>query len=215
MQCEQARQLFDAYLDGELSPALATELGAHRVQCADCRRSLALLEVTGHLLASDKEPVELSPAFSDRLLACMDTRPAKWVRRFRRTFYVGGPLAAAAVVALAFLGVFDPQGGRVNSKIESVYDILEQPESPLPADDQVGVALDEWTEQARERMDSKRQSGESLHNMLDLTVQQWIDILNENNASPPAAGSSQPPPDDSPAPALAPEPQAKDNGGER
>jgi hypothetical protein len=188
MRCEQARQLFDAYLDGELSPALATELGAHRVQCAECRRALALLEVTGHILASDREPVRLGADFSDRLLACMALRPGRWTLRARRTLYIGGPLAAAAVVALAFIGVFDrPEGQRLGAKEAPPDEIVtqwlleaeEQPATEHPAE----LALDEWSHRARENVDSTRLSGESLHEMLDLTVRQWIDILNEANAA--------------------------------
>ena len=104
MDCNQAKQLFDAFLAGELSVPLATELGAHRVSCADCRRALALLEITGHILATDEDPVRLKSNFTDRLLACVDKPIGRFNRLMRRTIYIGGPMAAAAVVALAFLG---------------------------------------------------------------------------------------------------------------
>jgi Putative zinc-finger len=107
MRCEEARQLFDAYLDGELSPSLATELGVHRVRCAECRRSFALLEVSGHIISSDRDPVTVPDDFSERLLACVDVREHGWVAKVRRTLYFVGPLAAAAVIAMAFLGFFD------------------------------------------------------------------------------------------------------------
>lgn len=107
MRCEQVRQLFDAYVDGELSASQRTELGAHRLQCAECRRELALLEVTGHVLATDRLPAETSAGFTDRLLACIDSPRRRWTHRIRRGLYIGGPMAAAAVVGLAFLGFFD------------------------------------------------------------------------------------------------------------
>ncbi len=107
MRCEQARQLFDAYLDGELSATQSTELGAHRLQCGDCRRALALLEVSGHIVASDRDPVSLRSDFVDRLLACMEAGPARWPYRIRRGLYIAGPVAAAAVIGLAFMGFFD------------------------------------------------------------------------------------------------------------
>lgn len=107
MNCSQARQLFDAYLDGELSNSLVTELSAHRVRCSACRRELALREVTGRVIQLDQEPTALSGDFTDRLLACVESRSNHWLQRARRTIYIGIPLAAAAVVALAFLGFFD------------------------------------------------------------------------------------------------------------
>lgn len=127
MDCEQARQLFDAYLDGELGSALATELGAHRVHCAECRQALALLEVSEHLITSDPERRELGADFTNRLLACMDLPDASWrqtterltrpttesepmVSRLRRGLFWTGVSAAAAMVALAFLGAFDRRG---------------------------------------------------------------------------------------------------------
>lgn len=195
MRCEQARQLFDAYLDGELSPTLATELGAHRVQCSECRRALALLEVSGHIIASDREPVRVGGEFSDRLLACMELRPGRWTLRTRRMLYIGGPLAAAAVVALAFLGVFDRRSELVlgiqeqgiakpvdsSNPLENEDFFGQQPVSST--DDQAERALDEWIQQARENMASKRQSVESLHEMLelDLTILQRLDMLDQAN----------------------------------
>ena len=110
MKCEQAQQLFDAYLDGQLSASQQTELGAHRLHCADCRRALALLEVSGHVLATDRDPVKIGDQFSDRLTACMDVRQAKWSHRLPKFLYVAVPIAAAAVIALAFMGVFDSGG---------------------------------------------------------------------------------------------------------
>ncbi|RME38576.1 MAG: anti-sigma factor, partial [Planctomycetota bacterium] len=54
MRCEDARQLFDAYLDGELSASLRTELKAHCVHCPACRHELAVMELACHLVASDR-----------------------------------------------------------------------------------------------------------------------------------------------------------------
>jgi len=208
MHCEQARQLFDAYLEGELSPALATELGAHRVECGDCRRALALLEVSGHIVSSDREPVQLSSGFSDRLLACMEPKSAWWVQRTRRMLYIGGPLAAAAVVALAFLGVFDRGGIEPASEIEyaPVGTISELFNDADPADDQAEQALDELALQTRESIDAKRQSGEYLQQMLEMTVTQWLDVVDEANAASTADGdppllelpSQSPPPEATP-----------------
>lgn len=194
MQCEQAHQLFDAYLDGELSADLAAELGAHRLRCAECRRALALLEVSGHIIAGDREPVALGGHFSDRLLACMSSRRAMWPRRLRRGITLAAPLAAAAVVAMGFLGFFDTRGGKVAGEKETRS--VREPEefAPLPAganpdgldpaavhsrdeDDPVARALERWIESTRKNLDVTRQRGESLQEALDLTILQWLDIL--------------------------------------
>ena len=77
MNCEQAKNLFDAYLDGELSPSLETEFGAHRISCGHCRHRLALMEVAGHVIRADSGgDVELPDDFTERLLACID-RPRR------------------------------------------------------------------------------------------------------------------------------------------
>ena len=189
MRCEQARQLFDAYLDGELPPALATELGAHRVRCPECRRALALLEVSGHIVASDRDPITIREGFGDRLLACMETPAVRWTRRVRRAMYVAGPLAAAAVIGLAFIGVFDRHDSKVaGEKVEvdappevieseqrGVGEAVRQPGAEATSVDE--RALEEWTEQMRENVRAKIESGESLHDYFDLTVLQMLDIL--------------------------------------
>ncbi len=193
MDCNQARQLFDAFIDGELSVSLATELGAHRVSCADCRRALALLEVTGHILATDEDPVQLKDDFTDRLLACVDKPIGRWSRLMRRTIYIGGPMAAAAVVALAFLGVFDRSHDNLvlhakemapeshneeaeNALFKESELLSEQAENPQEKPDE---RWDEWLQEAQRNIDAKRQSGESLQHMLDLTVVQWLDIIEQ------------------------------------
>lgn len=200
MRCEQARQLFDAYLDGELSPALKTELGAHRVRCAQCRRALALLEVSGHVIQSDVDPVEVCEGFSDRLLACVETSQQRWTHRTRRALYLAGPLAAAAVITLAFLGVFDGRepmvaGEKVEVPAAAQPDPSIQPlvvEAEVDADADATLAgeppLEDWLARTRDNMSSKLESGQSLQRYMDLTILQWIDIL--NSATHTSAGES-------------------------
>lgn len=198
MRCEQARQLFDAYLNGDLSSAMATEVAAHRVQCSDCRRELALLEVSGHIIASDRDPVSLDEDFSDRLLACVEGSRRHWVVRLRRSLYVAGPLAAAAVIALSVLGVFDH---RRETRVAGVTETAVVPPAfvedgsledldaiiaaDVPQDNQTVGELDRWGHELQERSQIKRQSVESLLQSVDLTVGQWIDILEEADPSSP------------------------------
>jgi len=189
MQCEQARQLFDAYLDGELSPALATELGAHRVHCSDCRRALALMEVSGHVIASDREAVNLPVDFSDRLLACMDAPHHRRAARLRYAMYFSGPLVAAAVIVMAFLGVFDRKSTTVAGREEKMKGklapALQQPSTTAPQDPttqariEAEYSLEQLFGQWEKNYETKRQSGESLQQQLDLTIGQWLDILEE------------------------------------
>ena len=192
MDCKQAQQLFDAYLDGELSPGLATELGAHRLKCPQCRRALALMEVSGHVVASDRDPVSLSGDFSDRLVACIEPKASRRMVRLRRSLYVAGPLAAAAVVALALVGVFDgpepkilgntermdPEAARQLHEPAPKGDVPQTAESPGSAEEQL---LQEWIEETQKNIAAKRESGESLQKALDLTVLQLLDILNQAN----------------------------------
>lgn len=177
MNCEHAQQLFDAYLDGELSTSLATELGAHRLRCSECRRALALLEVTGHVLASDVDIVELKEGFEDRLLACVGRRTS-WRQRFRKTLYVAGPLAAAAVIALAFLGAFDRNAGRWAGKKVQATDAVELNRLWQELDeDDGGESGQEVDPRATELDRWGKKMQENLKSFQDLTIYQWLDVL--------------------------------------
>ncbi len=100
MDCHQAHNLFDAYLDGELSPALATELGAHRLGCPSCRQELALMEVAGHVVGAGADDPVLEDDFTDRLLACIEPTVTAPRKRRYRIIRIGVALAAAACVTL-------------------------------------------------------------------------------------------------------------------
>jgi len=216
MRCEEARQLFDAYLDDELSPSLATELGAHRVRCAECRRSLALLEVSGHIISSDREPVTVREDFSERLLACVDVLEHGWPAKIRRTLYVAGPLAAAAVIALAFLGFFDRgRDSRVAGvKVEPTHVeagvTTSRADAPFPSvhdREAAERAIDLWISQMQTNRAAKALTGESTTTQpSDLTILQILEMLKDAKGdSPdlhhfPGADLNEPfgPPDDRP-----------------
>lgn len=210
MNCEQAQQLFDAYLDGGLSPTLKTELGAHCVQCSDCRRAMALIQVSGHILKADRDHVQLKEDFTDRLFACMESRQNHWTVRFRRWMYIGGPMAAAAIILLAFMGLFDRRG---ETKVAGWVDVPPVQESfdnlnhTLDENDSVSVdenerALREWADQVEERLQSKRDSGQKLQKKLNLTILQMLDILEKADEAVPVesklqeGGNTQPVPAD-------------------
>ncbi len=216
MNCEQARQLFDAYLDGELSPSLATELGAHRLRCPDCRRDLALLEVTGHVVAHDRTPARLSEAFSDRLLSCTRTHERAARKTWLTRLYLAGPLAAAAVVVLALLGAFDRRNPRVagesvrlspsdvrNQTANSEADSRNNPLSQLLDEnrgDPVARSLDQWAWEAQKTLEAKQEDGASFQRLLDLKMTQFLNLLTQPTSPNKPVGA-----DSSPAEPTSPE----------
>ncbi len=188
MDCKQACQLFDAYLDGELSARLATEFGAHRVRCPECRRALALLEVAGHVIGSDEDPVTLRAGFSERLLACMEAPGRRWRRFLPRVLYIGGPLAAAAVIALAFAGFFDRSSSIVAGQKDDRADgWVIDPSSPdfdpwgepLPEDGQEEVEGRSVVDQAAKNWDKKKEAFQSLQDLPEVTIRQGLEILDQ------------------------------------
>jgi hypothetical protein len=101
LTCEDARNLFDAHLDGELPLTLATELNAHRLRCPRCRHELAVLEVAGEVIAADDTTPALDDEFTSRLLSCVSSRQTPRQLRQRRLLRIGTrALAAAACVAI-------------------------------------------------------------------------------------------------------------------
>ena len=102
--CQHARQLFDRYLDDELSSSLQAELHAHVIHCAPCQNRLALIEACGDVIRLDRPEPALSGSFADRVIAArqqrVSPRPAA-ARRWRRAaWWVAAPVAAAASIAL-------------------------------------------------------------------------------------------------------------------
>lgn len=115
--CQHAKQLFDRYLDDELSPSFQAELHAHVLTCLECRNELAILEACGDVIRLDKcEPV-LGSSFTDRVMAAHRQAKAKAIqpKAWRRiAIYVGSPMAAAASIILAFL-IFSPMVSKAPS----------------------------------------------------------------------------------------------------
>jgi hypothetical protein len=103
--CQHTRQLFDRYLDDELSPSLQAELHAHVINCTPCQNHLALLEACGDVIRLDKCEPGPSPSFADRVLAARREQAAVPGRAVaggwgRLGWRIGGPLAAAASIVL-------------------------------------------------------------------------------------------------------------------
>lgn len=118
--CQHARQLFDRYLDGELSPSLQAELHAHQLSCSACQTELAMLEACGDVIMLDRrrEP-KLSDSFTDRVLMARRSQLASQPRRRnwgRTLVVVGSPLAAAASIGLCLSLMWPSAPQRQGSK---------------------------------------------------------------------------------------------------
>ncbi len=101
MNCSEAQQLFDAYLDGQLAGSLRLEFDAHRLRCSRCQQTLAMMEAVGHVIATDPDVPSLSDDFTDKVMQ----RVAKPRPRIYRliTGRVAIGLQAAAVLAFVLL----------------------------------------------------------------------------------------------------------------
>jgi hypothetical protein len=104
ISCQNAKRLFDRYLDGELPSSLQTELHAHRLNCTDCQNELGMVEACVDVIAADRcEPV-LSGSFTDRLMAARKAQLKPQKRHWGRVLLmIGSPLAAAASIAFAVM----------------------------------------------------------------------------------------------------------------
>ncbi|MFN0137332.1 MAG: anti-sigma factor family protein [Phycisphaerae bacterium] len=105
MNCVEAEQLYDAYLDGELGGSLRLEFDAHRLRCPLCQQKLAMLEACEQIIAGDRRTPALSDDFTDRVMAQIaGTRVTPQPLSMRRLYVgIGGGLSVAAAVALVFM----------------------------------------------------------------------------------------------------------------
>ena len=173
MRCEQAIHMLDAYLDGELSSSLATEVNAHCLRCRDCGRALALAQVAESVISSDCLAPVVREDFTDRLLACL--KPVPRLRRlpWRRGIYIGAPIAAAAVVAFAFLGFFEPPTPTmVLGKLETGV-----PKPAATVGDVFDGSMDLIIERATDNLNTKFDSGLTLKGTFDRRLWEVMDLF--------------------------------------
>lgn len=111
MNCAECEQLFDAYLDGELSGSLRLEFDAHRIRCTRCQQTLAMLESVGDVIGSNAGMPALSDDFTDAVMSRIEARSPRrsWLRPSRRVVVVGVALQAAAVLLFALLFPWEQQ----------------------------------------------------------------------------------------------------------
>lgn len=105
MNCSEAEQLFDAYLDGQLTGSLRLELDAHRLRCRRCQQTLAMMEACEHVLTADQRVPALAEDFTERVMsdAVQRRRIPGRLRSTRVAVAVGFGLQAAAVLILAII----------------------------------------------------------------------------------------------------------------
>lgn len=100
--CRDAQNLFDRYLDGELSASLRAELNTHRINCPDCQLDLALIETSGDVVRLDAREPALRADFTDRVMvAYRKTQQPKRFPMRRVAMWTGLPSAMAASLLLA------------------------------------------------------------------------------------------------------------------
>lgn len=130
MNCSECEQLFDAYLDGQLTGSLRLEFDAHRLRCRHCQQTLAMLETVGNVIASDEPTPDLSLDFTERVLADV-ARPARRLRINRRVAVVGAlALQAAAVLLLVLLVNTRESAPRTATDFSTLWNVAGQPADP-------------------------------------------------------------------------------------
>lgn len=96
MDCKTARNLLEAYLDGELDRATSRELETHADMCADCSAELGRLDELRRALRDGALRYEAPPELRERIRAAARAEP-----RARAALPVWTRIAAACVLAFA------------------------------------------------------------------------------------------------------------------
>lgn len=133
LTCEHAQNLFDAYLDDELSSSMRMELNTHRLRCSGCQRQLTLLESCADVVARDNGVPAMSEDFTDRVMAALPVF-AKTARapRAQRIYRLFAPVTAAAAAILMVIMIAPPIGNNGDAHLE-VATPTEQPRGDIAA----------------------------------------------------------------------------------
>jgi anti-sigma factor RsiW len=103
VNCEDLRDLFSPYLDGQLTAAEADRLAAHVRTCPSCQEQLAALRFTSGLVSALPQaplPADLAPRVVARV------SPSPWRERLAAVREFLTPRRAFLVRAVAVLAVF-------------------------------------------------------------------------------------------------------------
>jgi hypothetical protein len=197
LSCHQVRPLFDAYLNGELSTELATELAAHRLKCAGCRHELALLELAGSVIRCDLEDPTPPADFTERLMACIHEPVSVPFYRRRRVVAIAGSALAAAACALIAV-TWWPQsqkavvaGARASSEIVD-DDSAESGTRSLNAA-RLGDATASFQERFRQKAVGTRHAMSSLEEAGKRTILEIVNAIQVDRRSADDAGRLQQP----------------------
>ncbi len=177
MNCHEAEQLFDAYLDGELSESLRLEFDAHRLSCPLCEQKLAILEACAHTLASDHDVPALSDDFTERVMAELRQKPVP-IRRLRRRWVAAAAIAnvAAAVAFLLYLAL--PRAGQQPAVVSATGEPQEVTSLDEALQDPSGVDLYDYiTSRVEQARKAKQQVAQDLASLprYALNLRLWQD----------------------------------------
>ena len=152
--CDRVDSLLSAYLENETSPAETHFVKSHTAQCARCRRQLDEVRVLLARLA-ELPRVQASDDFTEKVLARtsglapvgIEAQSVVELPRRRPAWVL--PLAAAAAVTIAVLGVVEVQrkAGLEPETAQAERQINSSPLDGLDPADENPVAPDERAEQ--------------------------------------------------------------------
>jgi mycothiol system anti-sigma-R factor len=111
MDCNEIRQLLDAYLDGELEEALQPEVKKHLNSCPDCRKEVEATSGFNSLVRANM-PMYRAPAqLKARIRALLREESAPksdWLFRFRRPLIYAAAMLVLGFILVSALRTFSP-----------------------------------------------------------------------------------------------------------
>ncbi|MHB8919368.1 MAG: anti-sigma factor family protein [Desulfocucumaceae bacterium] len=128
-RCNDIRDLFSLWLDGELPAEESHLLTGHLLECDPCRREFELWQKISETLKSDSPAGEPSPDFCagvmGRIQSEVEAAPGRRLMRFWRT-----PAAAAAAAVMLFAGSWGVSVALKSDKPESAI-VINQPAAEI------------------------------------------------------------------------------------
>jgi len=123
--CEQARDLFSPFLDGELSEEERTVLDGHLRLCSECRQELDIWRKMSETLRQDNIiEEELSPGFATGVMKKLQSEAEDRYARKLHPWY--RPVAAAAAAILIFGGSWGVRVAMNDTAPQSPVAAIEQ-----------------------------------------------------------------------------------------
>lgn len=123
MKCLEARQLFSAYLDGEMSPAEADVLRVHLAGCPACAADLELERETCAVLRENITPPAAPSGFARGVTAALEQER----RQGRLAGWVAGWRPAVAAVAASLLITVTALGYGTQQWLNRAFVVAQEP----------------------------------------------------------------------------------------